>query len=414
MAAATPTLDYDRMEEVKKFDESKMGVKGLSDSGITSIPKIFIHAPDTLADLKPNSSHTSPSIPIIDLSNIYSNHHREQIISQVKEAATNWGFFQVINHGISQLVLDSTLKAIKSFHEQPHEVKSKYYTRKEGSGVMYASNNDLYRTEAACWHDSLQMWMAPVPLNTEEIPEICRKEVMEWDVCAKKVSEAVMELLSEGLGLEAGKFKELTFSDSRCMVGHCYPYCPQPDLTVGITAHTDPGVVTLLLQDEIGGLQVKHGDGWVEVKPVRVLDQTTQAIRAFHEQPPEMKAEYYKRENEMGGVILASNNDLYRTHDLLQVWTGIKAAEVEDIPEIRRREVVEWDLCATGFAEALMEVLSEGLGLESGKFKELAFSEGRVFVGHYHPFCPQPDLTMGIRSHPSFKELTLQELLDNF
>ncbi|KAJ9184506.1 hypothetical protein P3X46_004221 [Hevea brasiliensis] len=255
MATATPTLDYDRMEEVKKFDESKMGVKGLSDSGITSIPKIFIHAPDTLADLKPNSSHTSPSIPIIDLSNIYSNHHREQIISQVKEAATNWGFFQVINHGICQSVLDSTLKAIKSFHEQPHEVKSKYYTRKEGSGVMYASNNDLYRTKAACWHDSLQMWMAPVPLNTEEIPEICRKEV-------------VMELLSEGLGLEAGKFKELTFSDSRCMVGHCYPYCPQPNLTVGITAHTDPGVVTLLLQDEIGGLQVKHGDGWVEVKPV--------------------------------------------------------------------------------------------------------------------------------------------------
>ncbi|KAK9985851.1 hypothetical protein SO802_030802 [Lithocarpus litseifolius] len=77
-----------------------------------------------------------------------------------------------------------------------------------------------------------------------------------------------MELLCEGLGLEAGKFKELTFLDARVLVGHCYPYCPQPDLTVGITSHTDPGVITVLLQNHVPGLQVKHGDEWVNVKPV--------------------------------------------------------------------------------------------------------------------------------------------------
>ncbi|KDP37330.1 hypothetical protein JCGZ_06784 [Jatropha curcas] len=259
--------DNNRLEELKRFDESKKGVKGLSDSGITSIPRIFIHSKETLTDLSP--SLKSISIPIIDLSKINTDdNHRLQIIAQVKEAASNWGFFQVINHGISQPILDSTLKAIKSFHEQPHEVKSKYYKRQEASGVMFASNNDLYRAEAASWHDSLSVWMGPVPVNPDEIPEICRKEVIEWDVCAKKVGEAVMELLSEGLGLEKGKFKELSFSESRALVGHCYPYCPQPDLTVGITAHTDPGVVTVLLQDEIGGLQVKYGDGWVDVKPV--------------------------------------------------------------------------------------------------------------------------------------------------
>ncbi|EEF32055.1 1-aminocyclopropane-1-carboxylate oxidase homolog 4 [Ricinus communis] len=266
--ATSSTLGYDRMEEVKKFDESKMGVKGLSDSGITSIPKFFIHSPQSLADLKPKASQTSITIPIIDLSNINSNDHRAQIIIQIKEAASSWGFFQVINHGVPQSVLDSTLRAIKSFHELPREVKSKYYKREEGKGVMYASNNDLYRAEAACWHDSLQVWMGPVPANVEEIPEICREEVVEWDASAKGVAEAVMELLSEGLGLQAGKFKELTFSEIRALVGHCYPYCPQPDLTLGIMPHTDPGVMTVLLQDEIGGLQVKHGDDWVDIKPV--------------------------------------------------------------------------------------------------------------------------------------------------
>ncbi|XWS59467.1 hypothetical protein CRYUN_Cryun08bG0124500 [Craigia yunnanensis] len=133
---------------------------------------------------------------------------------------------------------------------------------------MYASNNDLYWSEAACWHDSLQAWMGPKPLDPEELPAICRKEVVAWDLSATKVAEMVMGLLSEGLGLEAGKFKELTFSEAKVLVGHIYPYCPQPDLTVGITSHTDPGVVTVLLQNQIQGLQVRHEDEWVNVKPV--------------------------------------------------------------------------------------------------------------------------------------------------
>lgn len=258
---------YDRSKEVKEFDESKMGVKGLSDSGITSIPQFFIHPPETLGDLK-TSSPPSTTIPVIDLSNFNSSTHRPKLIQQVKEAAKTWGFFQVINHRVPISVLDDTMAAIKAFHELPHGEKSKHYKREESRGVMYASNNDLYRTEAASWHDSLQVWLGPDPLEVEEIPEICRNEVVAWGVHATEVAEDVMELLSEGLGLEAGKFKELTFSKGKALVGHCYPYCPQPDLTVGITSHTDPGFITVLLQNHVPGLQVKHGDAWVDVKPL--------------------------------------------------------------------------------------------------------------------------------------------------
>lgn len=265
------TMDVsDRMKEVKEFDESKIGVKGLSDSGITSIPKIFIHPPETLADLKSSSKSSCSEIPLIDLSNLNSPVHRSKIVDQIREAASTWGFFQVINHGIPLSVLDDTIAAIKAFHEQPPEVKAKHYLREEERGVMYSSNNDLYRTKAASWHDSLQVWTGPEPPKVEEIPEICRQEVVAWDMQATKVAETVEELLSEGLGLEANKFKELTFANSRALVGHCYPYCPQPDLTVGIKSHTDPGIVTVLLQNQIPGLQVKHGEAeeWVDVKPL--------------------------------------------------------------------------------------------------------------------------------------------------
>ncbi|XWS66646.1 hypothetical protein CRYUN_Cryun05aG0218400 [Craigia yunnanensis] len=269
MAATAATSSYDRLKELKEFDESKIGVKGLSDSGIKTIPDFFKHPPQTLSDLKSKSTQASTNkIPVIDLSNVNSSGHHREIVNQIKEAAKSWGFFQVINHGVPISVLEQTIEAIKALYEQPQETKSKYYNREESQGVMYASNNDLYRAEAACWLDSLKAWMGPKPLDPEELPAICGKEVVEWDLSATKVAETVMGLLSEGLGLEAGKFKELTFSGARVLVAHIYPYCPQPDLTLGITSHTDPGVVTVLLQNQIQGLQVRHEDEWVNVEPV--------------------------------------------------------------------------------------------------------------------------------------------------
>ncbi|CAJ2632320.1 unnamed protein product [Trifolium pratense] len=258
---------YDRAKAVKEFDESKMGVKGLSDSGIKTIPQIFIHPPQTLSNIKSSSKKTT-SIPLIDLSNVNSPNHRPNIVKQIKEASKTWGFFQIINHNVHVSVLDNTIESIESFHNQPHEIKSKYYKREEGQGVMYASNNDLYRTNAASWHDSLQAWMAPKAPEAEELPGICRKEILEWDLHGSKVAEVVFELLSEGLGLESGKLNELSFCESRAIVGHCYPYCPQPDLTVGITPHTDPSAITLLLQNQVQGLQVEHDGEWVDVNPV--------------------------------------------------------------------------------------------------------------------------------------------------
>jgi hypothetical protein len=161
MAVIDAASGYDRKKELKEFDESKIGVKGLSDSGITSIPRFFVHPPETLSDLK--SSSTCASIPVIDLSGVNSAAHR---------------FFQVINHGAPVPELEETINAIKAFHEQPHEAKSKYYKRNEGPVVAYTTNNDLYRAKAAAWHDYLQVWTAPTPPKAEDIPEVCRDEAV--------------------------------------------------------------------------------------------------------------------------------------------------------------------------------------------------------------------------------------------
>ncbi|KAL3725790.1 hypothetical protein ACJRO7_030769 [Eucalyptus globulus] len=257
--------DTGRAPEVKQFDESKLGVKGLVDSGLTSIPPLFIHPPETLSDLGP-ARPSSYSIPTIDLSGCDSG-HRPSVVEEVGRAARGLGFFQVVNHGVPAEVLDRTIAAVKAFHEQPAEVKARIYRREMETGVAFFSNLDLFHSKAASWRDTLQIRLEPKG-NMEEIPEVCRNEVMEWDQEVWRLGGLLMGLLSEGLGLSPGKLQELTCLETRVMVGNYYPYCPQPNLTVGLMSHTDPGVITLLLQDQVGGLQVKHDNEWVDVTPV--------------------------------------------------------------------------------------------------------------------------------------------------
>ncbi|KAI3447444.1 hypothetical protein Pfo_004109 [Paulownia fortunei] len=259
---------YDRMKEVKEFDESKTGVKGLSDSGITTIPRIFIHPPEKISDVA--SSVDCVGIPKIDLSDVHSPVKRPAIIEQIREAASTWGFFQVINHSIPLSVLDEIIGAIKGFHEQPQELKAAYYGRDEHGGVTYSSNHDLFRSGAATWHDYISVWLSPAAVAppADRIPAMYRRELAAWDKHASELGDVVSGLLSEGLGLDSKRLKELSLLETRIFGGMFYPYCPQPDLTVGLSDHTDPGVLTILLPNQVWGLQVMHGGKWEDVKPL--------------------------------------------------------------------------------------------------------------------------------------------------
>ncbi|KAF6150834.1 hypothetical protein GIB67_020917 [Kingdonia uniflora] len=261
LSAATETQDnnYDRAKEVKQFDDSKLGIKGLLDSGITTIPRFFLHDPSTL----PSPTTTSTAqIPVVDLLDSRSN-----IVNQVHEASRSWGFFQIINHGVPLELLDGVIGSIKGFNEMPTEFKARYYSREMGRGALFSTNFDLFRSKAACWRDTLEVKIYILP-DLEWIPEICREEVVEWDRQMVILGETLMGILSEGLGLETERLKKMTCLESRVLAAHYYPYCPEPDRTVGVASHTDPGVLTVLLQDQVGGLQVKHGEEWVDIKPI--------------------------------------------------------------------------------------------------------------------------------------------------
>lgn len=78
----------------------------------------------------------------------------------------------------------------------------------------------------------------------------------------------VLELLTEGLGLEPACFSQyLERERMTSMRFNFYPPCPEPSLAIGLRAHTDPHLLTILHQDSIPGLQVQVDDKWITVKP---------------------------------------------------------------------------------------------------------------------------------------------------
>ncbi|RZC66112.1 hypothetical protein C5167_009805 [Papaver somniferum] len=168
---------------------------------------------------------------------------RKEVIGEVRRASGTWGFFRLVNHGIPLTVTDEIIKGIKRFHEQDTEIKKQFYS----------SDPDLYVSKYANWRDRLESY----PLDI----------IVQYWKHITKLADTVIGLLLEALGLEKDHLKRI-FTDFLVLSGHYYPACPEPELTLGTSKHSDPSFFTLLLQDHIGGLQFLHRNQWVTVKPI--------------------------------------------------------------------------------------------------------------------------------------------------
>ncbi|KAK9077565.1 hypothetical protein SSX86_005902 [Deinandra increscens subsp. villosa] len=252
------TAPYDRATELKAFDQKKCGVQGLVDAGIRHVPRIFINSPDTI----PKTS-THFELPVIDLGST----DRASTVEKIRVASENMGFFQVVSHGIPLKVMSETLEGVRKFHEQDVEMKERFYTRDTSKTVVYNSNFNLYTSSAANWRDTFFTFMAPSPPLLEELPEVCRDIQIEYSNQVMKLGGLLFSLISETLGLKPSYLGDIDCDKGLVFAGHCYPACPQPNLTMGATKHSDDGFLTVLLQDEIGGLQMLHQDQWVDVQP---------------------------------------------------------------------------------------------------------------------------------------------------
>ncbi|KAK7401654.1 hypothetical protein VNO78_13300 [Psophocarpus tetragonolobus] len=267
---AETVSSYDRQSELMAFDDSKAGVQGLVENGVRKIPRIFYCEHSNLSDGLTSAANSEISIPIIDLTGIHDDPIlRADVVGKVRYACEQWGFFHVINHGIPTHVLDEMIKGTCRFHQQDAKVRREYYTRDVNRKVAYLSNYTLYEDPSADWRDTLAFSLAPDQPEAEEFPAVCRDIVIEYSRKIMVLAYALFELLSEALSLNRFYLKEMGCAEVLLLLCHCYPACPEPELTMGNTKHSDGNILTILLQDMMGGLQVLHDSQWIEVPPMQ-------------------------------------------------------------------------------------------------------------------------------------------------
>ncbi|KAG9157313.1 hypothetical protein Leryth_004953 [Lithospermum erythrorhizon] len=268
---AESAMENEREKEVIALNETKAGTKGLFDAGIQKIPNIFIRSPEDIAeDLKRGRSCLQ--VPVIDLSGLVDgvDQRRVEVVGQLRRALEEWGIFQVVNHGVPPSVLDGMLAGIRQFHEQDVEMKKDLYSCDVKRKVRYSSNTELYyKAGAACWRDTLSISLQLTEnVQPEELPTACRSTTVEFIKHATKLGEDLFRLLAEALGLEQDHLVGLDCAKGRQILCHYYPPCPEPELTLGANKHTDTSFISIVLQDQSGGLQALHNNKWVDVHPI--------------------------------------------------------------------------------------------------------------------------------------------------
>ncbi|CAN1151707.1 1-aminocyclopropane-1-carboxylate oxidase homolog 1 [Linum perenne] len=259
---------YDRMAELRSFDESKAGVKGLADSGIKEIPRIF-HAPPHFMDKGSPFSPNDPNFifPVIDLAGVHQDPlKRKQMVEKIRDASGSWGFFQIVNHGVPEKIQEDMTSGVRKFFELDVERKKEFYDKESTKKVVYSSNPDMYAIPVCSWTDlMLTHSSADDPLEPEELPACCREIVPKYSAEMARVGDLLFRLLSEALGLESNHLKDIGCVEAVGYAYHYYPPCPQPELALGCVHHTDIDFLTVILQDEVGGLQVLRHNSWIDV-----------------------------------------------------------------------------------------------------------------------------------------------------
>ncbi|XP_040384934.1 1-aminocyclopropane-1-carboxylate oxidase [Oryza brachyantha] len=218
------------------------------------------------------------AIPVIDFSRLDGD-ERAATLAEIAAGFEEWGFFQLVNTGIPDELLERVKKVCGDiyklredrFKESNPAVKAlARLVNQEGEGLAMKKIEDMDWEDVFTLQDDL-----PWPSN----PPAFKETMMEYRRELKKLGEKLLGVMEELLGLQEGYIRRVFTGDGDfepfygTKVSH-YPPCPRPELVDGLRAHTDAGGLILLFQDDrFGGLQMLRNDGghagqWLDVQPV--------------------------------------------------------------------------------------------------------------------------------------------------
>jgi isopenicillin N synthase-like dioxygenase len=227
------------------------------------------------------------SLPIIDISGLVKNNsNKSAVAEQIGKACRESGFFYVSHHGVSE-ALQKNLKALsQEFFRLPSEQKMKIamiHGKKAWRGFFPVGGEltsglpdikegiyfgqELPRTDSKV--------IAGIPLHGPnlfpDVPRDLKPVVLDYIQAMTHLGHTIMSGIALSLGLAEDHFQSGWMSDPLVLFRiFNYPAPSKDDSPAswGVGEHTDYGILTILNQDENGGLEVKTKSGWIQAPPI--------------------------------------------------------------------------------------------------------------------------------------------------
>ena len=220
------------------------------------------------------------SVPVIDVRGLRGD-QASGAIEEIARACSDWGFFQVVNHGIDPVLIDNVWSNTRNFFGQSIDVKELILRSRENPWGYY--NNELTKNQ----RDKKEVFdfttEGPDPIYHSEnrwpgAIENFRTTMRDYLEACADLSHRLLEAFCMGLDLPADYLNENFLPEHTGFIRLNYFPVKDPmagratndlaDADLGIHHHTDAGALTVLLQDEVGGLQVHRNDRWHDIPPV--------------------------------------------------------------------------------------------------------------------------------------------------
>ncbi|XP_074358269.1 flavonol synthase/flavanone 3-hydroxylase-like isoform X2 [Apium graveolens] len=190
---------------------------------------------------------------------------RKVVKEEISKACREYGFFQIVNHGIPVDLMNSSLELAKTFFEYPEEEKIKCVA---GPGVPKPAGFSKQPLHSPDKNEYLSIFQAGSPHNVLPPNPPQFKGVLE-DMFARYSNLAflVQNIINECLELPPDFLKNYNNIRNSDFLVSLY-YLPASDIgNSGKSEHEDGNVVTFVLQDDIGGLEVLHNGEWIPIPP---------------------------------------------------------------------------------------------------------------------------------------------------
>ena len=227
------------------------------------------------------------SLPVIDIAALLQPGDVEQcrkVAAHIGEACRSHGFFYVSGHGIDEALQANLWEAASAFFALPlaekmgiamvyggrawrgyfplgGELTSGRPDLKEGLYLGTELGVDDPRVQAGWPLHGANLWPHQVPG--------LQLAVLDYVEAASRAAQAVLAGMALSLGLEQDWFRRHYTTDPTVLF-RIFRYPPQPaaEPQWGVGEHTDYGLLTLLLQDEVAGLQERIRQGWLDAPPL--------------------------------------------------------------------------------------------------------------------------------------------------